>query len=116
MLCRYVWLCALPAQDRRITSRDFDSRSALARAGAQASKACADDDLSASLQHINQASIAAHAAVFDPAMVPLLYFPDEHLYAVFAPFFVPVVLHVFSATARIISQWRAVRRQALVKS
>ena len=33
---------------------------------------------------------ASEAAFFDPAAVSMLYFPDEHRYAVYMPFFVPV--------------------------
>jgi phosphatidylinositol glycan class S len=32
----------------------------------------------------------AEDAFFDPTMVSLLYFPDEHRYAVYMPFFTPV--------------------------
>lgn len=32
-------------------------------------------------------------------MLPMLYFPTDHVYAVYAPFFVPVVLPVGLALA-----------------
>jgi hypothetical protein len=32
----------------------------------------------------------AESAFFDPTMVSLLYFPDEHKYAVYMPLFTPI--------------------------
>jgi len=42
-------------------------------------------------------SCAADQAFFDASLLPLLYFPEEHIYAVFAPFFVPTVVPVLAA-------------------
>lgn len=36
------------------------------------------------------ALIAAEEAFFDPSMVSMLYFPDEHKYAVYLPLFLPI--------------------------
>jgi len=44
-----------------------------------------------------RASSAARAALFDAGMVPLLYFPDEHAYAVYAPLFAPIIVPVLAA-------------------
>lgn len=37
------------------------------------------------------------SAFFDPTMLALLYFPDEHKYAVYMPLFVPILLPILSA-------------------
>lgn len=46
--------------------------------------------------HVNRARRLASRAVFNPSMLSLLYFPDEHKYAIytplFGPIFVPLVL------------------------
>ena len=40
-------------------------------------------------------------------MMPMLYFPTEHQYAVYAPFFVPVVVPIAGALASFASiVWR----------
>ncbi|KAJ3031143.1 UNVERIFIED_CONTAM: hypothetical protein HDU68_006274 [Siphonaria sp. JEL0065] len=39
---------------------------------------------------------AAERAFFDPTMVSLLYFPDEHKLAVYLPLFLPVLVPLFS--------------------
>jgi len=36
------------------------------------------------------ALIASEKAFFDPTMVSMLYFPDEHKYAVYMPLFLPI--------------------------
>jgi len=36
------------------------------------------------------ALIASEEAFFDPTMVSMLYFPDEHKYAVYMPLFLPI--------------------------
>jgi len=48
----------------------------------------------------SNAKVQAEKAFFDPTMLPLLYFPEEHLYAVYAPFFVPALVPVISATTK----------------
>eukprot|EP00808_Paulinella_micropora_P013705 g4245.t1 len=50
---------------------------------------------------------AAQKAFFDPSMLPLLYFPDEHLYAVYAPFFVPVLFPILAAWVRLLKSLHA---------
>lgn len=39
-----------------------------------------------------KASILADRSFFDPTMTAMLYFPDEHLYAVYAPLFFPIAV------------------------
>lgn len=50
----------------------------------------------ASLSAID-AVVYAEGAFFDGSLVSLLYFPVEHKYAVYMPFFVPALVPVFSS-------------------
>ncbi len=47
----------------------------------------------------------------DPRFLPSSYFPMEHYYAVFAPFFVPAFVPVFAAAIKRLKQWAQRRRQ-----
>jgi phosphatidylinositol glycan class S len=47
--------------------------------------------------YASQAITFAEKAFFDKTMVSLLYFPLEHIYAMYMPFFVPVAIPLFSA-------------------
>ena len=38
----------------------------------------------------------AREAFFDPNMLGILYFPDEHIFAVYAPLFLPISYPFFS--------------------
>ncbi|PIA18502.1 hypothetical protein COEREDRAFT_39070 [Coemansia reversa NRRL 1564] len=58
------------------------------------------------------AAALAEAAFFDPSMVSMLYFPDQHKYAIYMPFFLPVAIPVLAAIKRIISERR--RNSAIV--
>lgn len=42
------------------------------------------------LQRSIEAVELAEKAFFDPTMVSMLYFPDEHKYAIYMPLFVPI--------------------------
>ncbi len=53
------------------------------------------------------AFVAAESVFYDPSMLPLLYFPEEHVYAVFAPFFVPVALHALFALRKLVAGRRS---------
>ncbi|KAH9823408.1 phosphatidylinositol-glycan biosynthesis class S protein [Melampsora americana] len=46
--------------------------------------------LKSSIFFINRSSILSSQAVFNPSMLSLLYFPDEHKYAVYTPLFGPI--------------------------
>ncbi|KAJ2799608.1 GPI transamidase component [Coemansia guatemalensis] len=63
-----------------------------------------------SYQHAFESAAAATAfaetAFFDPSMVSMLYFPDQHKYAIYMPFFLPVAIPVLAAIKRIISERR----------
>ena len=47
-----------------------------------------------------KAHVLADRAFFDPSILGLLYFPDEHLYAIYTPLFVPIVLPVVAGLIR----------------
>jgi phosphatidylinositol glycan class S len=42
--------------------------------------------------HAREGSIHANHAFFDSSMMPMLYFPEDHLIAVYIPFFFPILL------------------------
>ena len=42
----------------------------------------------------------ASKAYFNPTMLALLYFPNEHKYTVYAPFFGPVAVPLLAALAK----------------
>ncbi|KAJ1798350.1 GPI transamidase component [Coemansia sp. RSA 2399] len=51
-----------------------------------------------------RAAVLAETAFFDPSMVSMLYFPDQHKYAIYFPFFVPVAIPVLSAIRRLVAR------------
>ncbi|KAJ2398945.1 GPI transamidase component [Coemansia sp. RSA 2559] len=61
-----------------------------------------------------RAAVLAETAFFDPSMVSMLYFPDQHKYAIYFPFFLPVAIPVLSAIRRLVSR-RKHRTAASVK-
>lgn len=62
------------------------------------------------------AQSAAERAFFHHSMLPLLYFPNEHLYAVYAPFFLPVCMPVFGALIVLLQKWKKDRKSAKEKA
>ncbi|KAG0015354.1 hypothetical protein BGZ80_009902 [Entomortierella chlamydospora] len=46
------------------------------------------------------ALVKAETAFFDPTMVSMLYFPDEHKYAIYMPLFVPISVPLLMAVLR----------------
>lgn len=58
-------------------------------------------------------SAQAHAsrAFFDPSMLAMLYFPDEHKYAVYTPLFGPLFVPLLVALVREAKRFRARRAQ-----
>jgi len=50
--------------------------------------------------------VSAESAFFDPTMVSMLYFPDEHRYAVYMPFFVPIAVPLLLAAK---AEWKSRR-------
>lgn len=54
--------------------------------------AATNNTVIAALSHVATAQSLASRAYFDPSMMGLLYFPDEHKYAVYTPLFGPVAV------------------------
>ncbi|EPQ26556.1 uncharacterized protein PFL1_05878 [Pseudozyma flocculosa PF-1] len=58
------------------------------------------------------ASTLASRAFFSPKMLGLLYFPDEHKYAVYTPLFGPLLVPLVVALIKCIKEWTARIREA----
>ncbi|KAJ3100044.1 hypothetical protein HDU97_002528 [Phlyctochytrium planicorne] len=56
-----------------------------------------DGNANLAAKHARLAISAAESAFFDPTMVSLLYFPDEHKYAVYMPLFTPIAVPLIIA-------------------
>jgi phosphatidylinositol glycan class S len=56
------------------------------------------------LQHARHALLLSETAFFDPTMVSMLYFPDEHRYAIYMPLFVPISVPLVAALVREIKE------------
>ncbi|GAA6024414.1 hypothetical protein JCM8202_004705 [Rhodotorula sphaerocarpa] len=63
------------------------------------------------LHHVAAAQALASRAYFDPSMMALLYFPDEHKYAVYTPLFGPVAVPLVLALVKEVKEWRAERKR-----
>ncbi|KAL4400322.1 GPI-anchor transamidase complex protein [Malassezia pachydermatis] len=59
------------------------------------------------LSLVTSAQSHASQAFFDPSMLEMLYFPNEHKYAVYTPLFGPLLLPLLTAMAR---EWKYARR------
>lgn len=62
------------------------------------------------LAHASTAQVLASSAYFNPSMLALLYFPDEHKYAVYTPLFGPVMVPLVVAGVKEIREWLARRK------
>lgn len=62
------------------------------------------------LQHSIKAIELAEKAFFDPTMVSMLYFPDEHKYAIYMPLFVPISVPLIMA---LLKQLKALKQSKL---
>lgn len=86
-------------------------------ADANSTRAQAQDALASSsdaaLAHVSRASTLASKAYFDPSMLALLYFPDEHKYAIHTPLFGPVLVPILVGIVRELKERRERRRKAL---
>ncbi|KAJ2720907.1 GPI transamidase component [Coemansia sp. Benny D115] len=60
--------------------------------------------------HATRASTLAESAFFDPSMVSMLYFPDQHKYAIYLPFFLPVALPLLTAVKRVLKNYKQSRQ------
>ncbi|KAJ1945142.1 GPI transamidase component [Kickxella alabastrina] len=63
-------------------------------------------------QNAAMASTLAESAFFDPSMVSMLYFPDQHKYAIYLPFFLPVALPLLTAIKRVIKARKEAARNS----
>lgn len=52
----------------------------------------------------------ASKAYFDPSMLALLYFPDEHKYAIYTPLFGPVMVPILMGLLREWKAWKAKKK------
>lgn len=53
----------------------------------------------------------AQQAFFHPDMLPALYFPDEHLYAVYLPLFLPITVPLVVALLKMIANKKKQKQQ-----
>ncbi|KAI8081673.1 phosphatidylinositol-glycan biosynthesis class S protein [Halteromyces radiatus] len=58
------------------------------------------------LKHSVDAMELSEMAFFDPTMVSMLYFPDEHKYAIYMPLFVPISVPLSIALLKSLKKWR----------
>ncbi len=70
------------------------------------------DDL---LTKAAQAYELSNRAFFNPDMLGLLYFPDEHKYAVYTPLFAPLLVPLLVTTVKLIKEVVASRKNKRVK-
>lgn len=61
------------------------------------SKALSAESYIEALQSSIETIELAEKAFFDPTMVSMLYFPDEHKYAIYMPLFVPISVPLMMA-------------------
>jgi phosphatidylinositol glycan class S len=57
----------------------------------------------------------AERAFFDPTMVSMLYFPAEHILAIYMPFFIPIAVPMISTLVKEIKQLKNRRRKVKVE-
>lgn len=67
--------------------------------------------LSLSLSHAAKALTLASKAYFDPSMLGLLYFPQEHKASVYTPLFGPIAVPLVAALVKEIKEWKERRRK-----
>ncbi|KAF9178740.1 GPI transamidase component [Haplosporangium sp. Z 11] len=58
------------------------------------------------LKTSRDALVKAETAFFDPTMVSMLYFPDEHKYAIYMPLFVPISVPLVMVLLREVKKWK----------
>ncbi|CAD6910961.1 unnamed protein product [Tilletia controversa] len=78
----------------------------------QASPSQAHAYLQHALSLASLSSTLASRAFFHPSMLGLLYFPEEHKYAVYTPLFGPVAVPLLVALVRELKDWRKARRRS----
>ncbi|KAF9922371.1 GPI transamidase component [Linnemannia zychae] len=56
--------------------------------------------------------VKSETAFFDPTMVSMLYFPDEHKYAIYMPLFVPISVPLLMSLLRELKRMKERKREA----
>ncbi|KAF9564335.1 hypothetical protein EC968_004575 [Mortierella alpina] len=79
---------------------------------ATACHSLAKQDAVLALETSRDALVKAETAFFDPTMVSMLYFPDEHKYAIYMPLFVPISVPLVMALLREVKKWKDAKRAA----
>jgi len=64
------------------------------------------------LRHSRDALEKAESAFFDPTMVSMLYFPDEHKYAIYMPLFVPISVPLFLSLLKELKKYTTAKKEA----
>ncbi|POV99076.1 hypothetical protein PSTT_13998 [Puccinia striiformis] len=64
-------------------------------------------------KHADQSKILSSTAFFSPTMLSLLYFPDEHKYAIYTPLFGPVLVPLIIALVKEIKNLREKKKKKL---
>lgn len=82
----------------------------------QACQALQQEDYLKALQHSIHAIERSEKAFFDPTMVSMLYFPDEHKYAIYMPLFVPVSVPLIMAVIKQLKEYKKEKREQKVKA
>ncbi|KAG2179107.1 hypothetical protein INT43_001957 [Umbelopsis isabellina] len=82
----------------------------------QACQALQQQDYMKALTHSISAIERSEKAFFDPTMVSMLYFPDEHKYAIYMPLFVPVSVPMIMAVVKEFKEARRRRKEAKSKT
>lgn len=94
------------------SQRSTDADESLLLVAAQARDALECCSTPQALSHASAALEAASRAYFDPSMLSLLYFPDEHKYAVYTPLFGPVAVPLVVSVIKLFKERRRRRQQA----
>ncbi|KAM3582084.1 GPI transamidase component [Umbelopsis sp. WA50703] len=82
----------------------------------QACQALQRQDYMKALTHSISAIERSEKAFFDPTMVSMLYFPDEHKYAIYMPLFVPISVPMIMAVIKEFKEARRKRKDAKSKT
>ncbi|KAJ2320670.1 GPI transamidase component [Coemansia sp. RSA 2704] len=72
-------------------------------------------DYSRAFASAASAAAFAESAFFDPSMVSMLYFPDQHKYAIYMPFFLPVAMPLLAAVKKIVAERKRTRAARAAK-
>ena len=78
----------------KVRKTDTDPKSCQGIAATQ------QDSLRDALNHSKRAAVQSENAFFDPTMVSMLYFPEDHKYAIYVPLFVPISVPLAVALIR----------------